>query len=172
MGPALERLKGNAKLVIWTCTAIGAMTMAVVTFLSSGDGMDDVSASVGGVEWNGPVGLLDLDYRHLVAVGKASAAMTEVGYEHEGVRDPMVAPSGVLATSRPASSGETKAPAPTTLPYMVLFGIIWDPESPIAIIDGVELRVGDTYKKARVQEIGIDSVVLSFAAKRYVLTVE
>jgi hypothetical protein len=134
--------------------------------------MDDLTATASAIEWNGPVGLLDSDYQHLATVGRVSEAMSESSYDHEGVRDPMVAPSGVLTSSRPTTGDETKAPAPTTLPYMELFGIIWDPENPIAMIDGVELRVGDTHKRARIEEIRIDTVVLSFAAKRYELTVE
>lgn len=168
----MEGLKGKSKLILSTCTALGAMTMAVLTFLSSGDGIDEMTAGATTIEWNGPVGLLDTDYRHLVTVGKLSAALDQNAYESEGVRDPMVAPSGALVVSRPTTDGERKAPAPTTLPNMWLSGIIWDPESPIAMIDGVDLRVGDTHKKAKVVEIRIDSVVLSFASKRYVLTVD
>jgi hypothetical protein len=168
----VEGLQGKGKLIIATCTAIGAMTMAFLTFFSGGDGMDDLTASASAIDWNGPVGLLDPDYRHLATVGKLSAALNQNDYESEGVRDPMVAPSGALVVSRPATDGEKKAPAPTTLPNMWLSGIIWDPENPIAMIDGIDLRVGDTHKKARVVEIRIDSVVLSFASKRYVLTVE
>jgi hypothetical protein len=168
----MEGLQGKGKLIISTCTAIGAMTMAVLTFLTNGDGMDELTAGATMVEWDGPVGLLDSDYRHLVTVGKISAALNQGEYESESVRDPMVAPSGALVVSRPTTDGERKAPAPTTLPNMWLSGIIWDSENPIARIDGVDLRVGDTHKKARVVEIRIDSVVLSFASKRYVLTVE
>ena len=64
------------------------------------------------------------------------------------------------------------APAPTTLPNMRLSGIFWDEQSPIAMIDGLGFRVGDRVKGARIVEIRIDSVVLSFASKEYVLTVD
>ncbi|MEA3409617.1 MAG: general secretion pathway protein GspB, partial [Candidatus Eisenbacteria bacterium] len=60
----------------------------------------------------------------------------------------------------------------TTLPKMWLSGIIWDPQNPVVMIDGLDLHVGDKIKGARVVEIRIDSVVLSFASKQYVLTVE
>lgn len=58
------------------------------------------------------------------------------------------------------------------LPLMSLYGIIWDPKTPIAMIDGMDLRVGDRIKGARIIEIGIDRVVLSYRSKRFVLTVK
>jgi hypothetical protein len=55
---------------------------------------------------------------------------------------------------------------------MTLSGIVWDPESALAMIDGVALHVGDTIKGARIVEIGIDRVALLYKAKRFVLTVD
>ncbi|MCK4408940.1 MAG: hypothetical protein KAW67_02575, partial [Candidatus Eisenbacteria sp.] len=72
----------------------------------------------------------------------------------------------------PQTEAPARAPAPTTLPNMWLSGIIWDAQSPIAMIDGLDLRVGDQIRGARIVEIRIDSVVLLFASKEYVLTVD
>jgi hypothetical protein len=55
---------------------------------------------------------------------------------------------------------------------MWLSGIIWDPQNPVVMIDGLDLHVGDRIKGARVVEIRSDSVVLSYASKQYVLTVD
>jgi hypothetical protein len=71
----LGGLKGKGKLIIFTCTAIGALTMAVVTFLSKGDGLSEVSTRATAADRAGPVGLLDTDYRHLVTVGKIATAL-------------------------------------------------------------------------------------------------
>jgi hypothetical protein len=165
----VAKLRDKAKLILATMSAITATTMAVVTFLSGG-GVDDLSAS-DNIRWNGPVGLLDADYAHLVTVGQIGRARRQDEYTAAEVRDPMVAPSGALK-AKARTSNEAAAPAPVTLPNMWLSGIIWDPETPIVIIDGLDLRVGDRIKGARVVEIRMDSVVLSFASKEYTLTVD
>jgi hypothetical protein len=168
----VSKLRDKAKLVLATISAVTATTMAVITFASGGGGMDELAAA-DAIQWNGPVGLLDADYAHLVTVGKIESSSTQDEYAASEVRDPMVAPSGVLkAKSKPQDDGKDKAPAPVTLPNMWLSGIIWDPETPIVIIDGMDLRVGDRIKGARVVEIRMDSVVLSFASKHFTLTVE
>jgi hypothetical protein len=169
----LGGLKGKGKLIIFTCTAIGALTMAVVTFLSKGDGLSEVSTHATAADRAGPVGLLDTDYRHLVTVGKIATALRPEEYESEGVRDPMMAPSGALAAVRPRDSGDERPPEPDTPPNMVLSGIIWDAENPIAMINGLDCQVGSFVEdKVKVVEIHIDSVVLTYKGRRIVLTVE
>jgi hypothetical protein len=171
MTDSVAKLRDKAKLILATMSAVAATTMAVITF-SSGGGVDDLCAA-DDIKWSGPVGLLDADYAHLVTVGKIGRARRQDEYAASEVRDPMVAPSGALkAKARTSGDGEAKAPAPVTLPNMWLSGIIWDPETPIVIIDGLDLRVGDRIKGARVVEIRMDSVVLSFASKEYTLTVD
>lgn len=167
----LDRLQGKGKLAVATCTAIIAVTMAIVTFTSGESNLDELSAA-GGADWAGPVGLLDTDYQHLVTAGKIAGIVRTDAYASDGVRDPMVAPSGALAVRPSSTQRETRAPAAVTLPNMWLSGIIWDPENPIVMIDGLDLHVGDSVQGARVVEIRMDSVVLSYKSKRYVLTVE
>jgi hypothetical protein len=56
---------------------------------------------------------------------------------------------------------------------MVLSGIIWDAENPIAMINGLDCQVGSFVEdKVKVVEIHIDSVVLTYKGRRIVLTVE
>jgi hypothetical protein len=168
----VAKLRKNAKLIAATMSAITAMTAAVVTFASGSGGIDQLHAD-DNVLWKGPVGLLDSDCQHLVTVGKIGTASGPSEYVAGDVRDPMVAPSGVLKAAPSAQTADAaQAPAPTTLPNMWLSGIIWDPENPIVMIDGLDLRVGDRIKGARVVEIRIDSVVLSYESKEYVLTVD
>ncbi len=168
----VAKIRENGKLVAATTSAIIAITAAVATFVSGSGGVDNLHAE-DNVLWNGPVGLLDSDYQHLVTVGKIDRASRPNEYVAGDVRDPMVAPPGALKSAPPVQTGDAvKAPAPTTLPNMWLSGIIWDEENPIVMIDGLDLRVGDRIKGARVVEIRIDSVVLSYASKEYVLTVD
>lgn len=166
------KLHNKGKPIAATMSAVIAITAAIVTFISGSAAVDELAAS-DNVNWNGPVGLLDADYAHLVMVGKISGANGQDEYAAEAgeVRDPMVAPAGALKTT---TQPETEAPARvvTRLPNMWLSGIIWDPENPVVMIDGQDLHVGDRIKGARVVEIRADSVVLSFASKEYVLTVD
>lgn len=172
MSGYITKLRDNAKLVAATASAVTAMTAAVVTLLSGAGGVDQLQAE-DNVNWNGPVGVLDSDYQHLVTVGKINRASRGGEYVAGEVRDPMVPPKGALkAVPSAKSENVVKAPAPTTLPNMWLSGIIWDPENPIVMIDGLDLRVGDRIKGATVLEIRIDSVVLSYASKQFVLTVD
>ena len=172
MAGLVTRLRGKGKLVAATMSAITATTMAVVTFTSGAGGVDQLAAAAEDIRWNGPVGLLDADYQHLVIVGRIGKASTADEYVVGDVRDPMVAPTGALKVrTSPKPEGPAK-PAPVTLPNMWLSGIIWDEQSPIAMIDGLDYRVGDRVKGARIVKIRIDSVVLSFASKEYVLTVD
>ena len=166
------KLHGNAKPIAATMSAVIAVTAAIVTFISGNAAIDELAAS-GNVNWNGPVGLLDADYAHLVMVGKIREADGQDGYAVGAgeVRDPMVAPAGVLKTSaQPQVEAPTRVV--TRLPSMWLSGIIWDPQNPVVMIDGLDLHVGDRIKGARVVEIRSDSVVLSYASKQYVLTVD
>jgi hypothetical protein len=167
------KLHGKAKPIAATMSAVIAVTAAIVTFISGSAAVDELAAA-NNANWNGPVGLLDADYAHLVMVGKISGANRQDEYAAGAgeVRDPMVAPAGVLKTTRTQPETEAPARVVTTLPSMWLSGIIWDPQNPVAMIDGLDLHVGDRIKGARVVEIRTDSVVLSFASKQYVLTVD
>ena len=164
------RLREKGKLIGATLSALTATTMAVVTFMSGG-GVDELEAAEG-VKWTGPVAVLDADYQHLVTVGKIGKSGTDAQYVSEGVRDPMRAPDGALKKASTRTDTKVAKPAPTTLPNMWLSGIIWDPETPIVMIDGLDLRVGDKIKGAKVVESRMDSVVLSYASKQFVLTVD
>ncbi len=62
--------------------------------------------------------------------------------------------------------------APVALPSMSLYGIVWDPANPVALIDGNDVHVGETVKGARVVAITVDSVVLAYRSRQFVLTVE
>jgi len=63
-------------------------------------------------------------------------------------------------------------PTPTTPAGRVLSGILWDPETPVAIVNGRVVRVGDWVGKWQVAQIQQDRVVLSSGPLTETLTVE
>jgi hypothetical protein len=117
-------------------------------------------------------GLLDSQPSYLETIARIARLQSEKSYQAGDSRDPMQP----LVKERKATPSEPRqteeAPVSNELPRMSLHGVIWDSDSPIAIIDGLDLRVGDTIKGARVVEIGYDSVVLTYKSRRHVLTVE
>jgi hypothetical protein len=144
----------------------------VIRFVGSG-------ASNGGSSGGGSLaflgaraGVFDSDPSHLQTVAKIATSRARTIYAGQDVRDPMV-PLVADRRSSSSSTGQSReAPAPITLPPMTLSGIVWDPESALAMIDGMALHVGDTIKEARIVEIGIDRVALVYRSKRFVLTVD
>jgi hypothetical protein len=115
--------------------------------------------------------VLDSDPSHLRTVAKIATARARTIYAGQDTRDPM-APLVTEHRYRPSTGQSREAPAPITLPPMTLSGIVWDPDSALAMIDGMALHVGDTIKDARIVEIGIDRVALVYKSKRFVLTVD
>jgi len=121
---------------------------------------------------SGSSSLLDKDPGLLLSVASIAKARAQKIYGGIDLRDPME--PLLRAISRP--SGPTKqasqAPAPIELPFMTLYGVIWDPDNPIAMIDGLDLRVGDKIKGARIVGIEFDRVLLTYRSKSFELAVE
>jgi len=144
-----------------------------VRFLGVGGGAVDTSSAGGTGGFLGrPVGFLDSDPTHLRTVAKIATARARTIYAGWDFRDPMK-PLVAERRAAPTNTGSgQEVAAPVTLPPMTLSGVVWDPESALAMIDGAALRVGDTIKGAKVVEIGIDRVALVYKSKRFVLTVD
>jgi len=120
-----------------------------------------------------PASELDSDPKHLETVARIARARSSEAYAADDVRDPMAPLVGSRrSSSGDESGGQESAPAPASLPSMSLYGIVWDPASPIALIDGNDVHVGETVKGARVVSIEVDRVVLSYRSRQFVLTVE
>jgi hypothetical protein len=152
---------------------LSAVLLVALVFRFAGGGATDASSAGGGLAFLGGRGsVLDSDPSHLRTVAKIATARARTIYAGWEARDPMeplVAERRTRGTdSRPRDSG----PAPIVLPAMTLSGVVWDPESAFAMIDGNALRVGDTIKGAKVVEIGIDRVALVYKSKRFILTVD
>lgn len=55
-------------------------------------------------------------------------------------------------------------------PKIRIDGIFWDPDVPVAVIEGKALRQGDTIKGARIIEIQEKAVVVKYKEKKYTLS--
>lgn len=132
--------------------------------------------SASAAEGGAALSLIDADPQHLATVASIARTRAPREYTGEEFRDPMKPLVDPNARSGQPSTSTPSEPAPqvteTRLPLMSLYGIIWDPESPIAMIDGMDLHVGDRIKGARIVRIEIDRVVLSYRSKEYTLTVD
>jgi hypothetical protein len=114
-------------------------------------------------------GVVDSDPEYLETVAAISKSREQQTYsEPEGKEDPL---KDLIAASDAVGRAQ-KAPPPVVLPYMKLNGIVWDPKNPVVMIDGIDLRKGDSIKGAKVVEIRPNEVALEYKSKRFVLTVD
>jgi hypothetical protein len=169
----MEALAVDKKKRMMLIGLSGVLLVAlVIRFMGPGAAADGSTTGGGMAILGARASVLDSDPGHLRTVAKIATARARTIYAGFDVRDPMVP----LVTERRSSSSHTgqreDAPAPITLPAMTLSGVVWDPDSALAMIDGVAMHVGDTIKGARIVEIGIDRVALVFRDKRFVLTVD
>ena len=168
----MEALAGDKKkqTILIGLTAV-LLVSVVLTLLRPGAATDSSKAGGGLGFLSGSASVLDSDPSHLRTVAKIARTQARTIYAGWDHRDPMEA---LVAESSagPRSTGPRRsAPAPITLPSMTLSGVVWDPDSALVMIDGMALRVGDTIKGAKIVEIGIDRVALTYKSKRFVLTV-
>jgi len=147
------------------------LVVLVMRFLLPGDSATDSAGAGGGIGTCRP-SLLDAHPTYLETIARIARMQSEKSYNAGETRDPMQPLIKERTTQRAEPRVTDEAPLSTELPRMSLHGVIWDPENPIAIIDGLDLRVGDTIKGARIVEIGFDQVVLTYRSRRHVLTVE
>lgn len=146
------------------------LVVLVVRFVMPSGASTDSAGAHGGFGRGRP-SLLDSQPAYLETIARIARLQSEKTYDAGDMRDPMQ-PLIRERNAPPAESRTENVPLSTELPMMSLHGVIWDPENPIAIIDGLDLRVGDTIKGARIVEIGFDQVVLTYRSRRHVLTVE
>ena len=88
-------------------------------------------------------------------------------YDPKGNRDPFIAlvREGRLVGSKPGSTFDFSKP--------VLYGILWDPGGhSIAMINDMEVKVGDALGPYEVEEIRQDAVVLSGVGEPLVLQLD
>jgi hypothetical protein len=169
----IELTPDKKRLLILAGLSLGLVVVVGLRFLSPGTSSASAESRTSeSILPKKAVGLLTADPEHLVRVARVARALSKAYYTGGDARDPM----SPLVREATTPRAEPKTPGAgeeaIELPLMSLYGIIWDPKTPIAMIDGMDLRVGDRIKGARIIEIGIDRVVLSYRSKRFVLTVK
>ena len=80
---------------------------------------------------------------------------------HEGGCDPLVRPAQKAATAR--------KPAPIKLPPLSLQGIAWDETQPLALINDLVVKEGDTIQGARIVKIDFDRIAVRYRSKKFVI---
>jgi hypothetical protein len=167
----MDKQKKKLVVMVGLLVAFGVMLFIMYGPGSTGSGSSSSASATKGGMTEGRESLLDSDPEYLETVAKVARAREEKMYAAAGERDPMEA---LVKSGEGMSIGAEKVvvAAPVTLPPMVLNGIVWDPLTPIAMINGTDYRVGDSIKGAKVIEIGKQSVTFTYKSKRFVLTVD
>jgi len=78
---------------------------------------------------------------------------------YEGRRDPFL----------PAVKKKVKKSLPVEPPKLVLKGIAWDETEPLALLNGLVVKEGDTIQGARIVKIDFDRVVVRYSSKRFII---
>lgn len=144
------------------------LVVVVVVRVIPGGATDSVAVAAD----SGNRSLLDKDPGLLLSVASIAKAGARKIYGGIDLRDPMEPLLKAISRSSSPAPQASQAPAPIELPFMTLYGVIWDPNTPIAMIDGLDLRVGDKIKGARIVGIEISSVSLTYRSKTFELTVD
>lgn len=77
---------------------------------------------------------------------------------HKGRRDPFVLPIKTKEKSLPVQP-----------PKLVLKGIAWDETEPLALINDLVVKEGDTIQGARIVKIDFDRVTVQYRSKKFVI---
>ncbi len=78
---------------------------------------------------------------------------------HKGRRDPFV----------PVVRKKVKKSLPVKPPKLVLKGIAWDETGPLALINDLVVKAGDTIQGARIVKIDFDRVTVQYRSKKFVI---
>jgi len=92
---------------------------------------------------------------------KEQEEMEKMLVYHGGGRDPLVIPAKKRA--------EATEPAPIKLPPLSLKGIVWDESEPLALINDLIVKEGDTIQEARIVKIYFDRVAVRYGSKEFVI---
>ena len=167
LSAALGSGADKKKMMIFGGLFAVLVVVILIKFFSPGFGLSESAGAA-----TAHTGLLDSRPEYLEAIARIARLRSEKTYDSDDLRSPLD-PLVKERSEIPREPRREQEPQVSNdFPKMTLHGIIWDPSNPIAIIDGLDLMVGDTIKGARVVEIRFDSVVLSYRSRRHVLTVE
>ena len=80
---------------------------------------------------------------------------------HQGRRDPFLLPV--------KRKEKVKKSLPMEPPQLALKGIAWDETEPLALINGLLVKEGDTIQGARIVKIDFDRVAVRYGSKKFVI---
>ncbi len=92
---------------------------------------------------------------------KKQGEIEEMLAYHEGARDPF------HVTLK--KKEEIKESLPLQPPKLVLKGIAWDETKPLALINGLVAKEGDTIQGARIVKIDFERVVIRYRSEEFVI---
>ena len=92
---------------------------------------------------------------------KKQGEIEEMLAYHEGARDPLHLPL--------KKKEEIKESLPLQPPKLVLKGIAWDETKPLALINGLVAKEGDTIQGARIVKIDFEWVAIRYRSKEFVI---
>jgi len=92
---------------------------------------------------------------------KKQGEIEEMLAYHQGSRDPFH-----LSLKK---KEEVKESLPLQPPKLVLKGIAWDETKPLALINGLVAKEGDTIQGARIVKIDFDRVAIRYRSKQFVI---
>jgi hypothetical protein len=167
----MKKALTNKKRLVFVVAAAALVLVVgfkVLTSRGGAGGSAEAAGATGGVE---AAGVLDSRPQYLITIARIARACRPTEYDHTDLRDPTVP---LVAEPVRRSSGESTAPRETeiVLPPMSFEGIVWDPANPVALIDGNAYRRGDEVHGARIVDVGMESVTLSYRSRQFVLTVK
>lgn len=90
---------------------------------------------------------------------KGREKMDKVLAYHKGGRDPFL----------PAIKKKEKEDLAVQLPKLVLKGIAWDETEPLALINDLIVKEGDTIQEAKIVKIDFDQVAIRYYSKEFVI---
>jgi hypothetical protein len=80
---------------------------------------------------------------------------------HEGARDPFF--------FLPKEREKIEKSLPLQPPKLVLKGIVWDETKPLALINGLVVKEGDTIQGATIVKIDFERVTIQYRSQRFVI---
>ncbi|GAI31899.1 unnamed protein product, partial [marine sediment metagenome] len=92
---------------------------------------------------------------------KKQEEMEKMLIYHKGSRDPLVLP--------PKKTVEARKATPIKLPPLALKGIAWDETEPLALINDLVVKEGDTIQGAKIVKIDFDGIAVRYRAKKFVI---
>ena len=92
---------------------------------------------------------------------KKQEEMEKMLIYHKGWRDPLVL--------RAKKTAEARKVTPIKPPSLALKGIAWDEAEPLALINDLVVKEGDTIQGARIVKIDFDGIAVRYRSKKFVI---